>query len=119
MNKVILLGRLTRDVNVRKLPSGNAVSEFSIAYNRIYRKGEDTKQEVHYFDLIAYRDLSERVKKGDLVLIEGRLSQERWEDKEGKSKSRVRIVVESIRRVRAREEGLEEERVDGTSEIDF
>ncbi len=101
LNKVLIIGRLTRDPVVRYLPSGSQTTEFSIAYNRRYKVGDDWREESHFFDVKAYGKLAEslstRISKGYTVVIEGRLSQERWTDREGKVQSKVRIIAESVR----------------------
>jgi len=104
LNKVIIIGTLVRDPTLRYLPSGSQVAEFSIAYNRRYRVGEEWREESHFFDIKAYGRLAEslttRVSKGYTVVVEGRLTQDRWTDKEGKPQSKVRIVAEAVRIIR-------------------
>ncbi|MFN3814282.1 MAG: single-stranded DNA-binding protein [Aquificaceae bacterium] len=101
LNKVLLIGRLIKDPVVRYLPSGNPAAEFSIAYNRRYKVGEDWREESHFFDVKAYGKLAEnlttRISKGYTVVIEGRLVQERWTDKEGKAQSKIRILAEAVK----------------------
>ncbi|MCS7171533.1 MAG: single-stranded DNA-binding protein [Aquificaceae bacterium] len=101
LNRVILIGRLTKDPIIRYLPSGSQVVEFVIAYNRRYLVGETWKDESHFFDVKAYGKLAEsvgaRIFKGYTVVVEGRLTQDRWTDKEGNPQSKVRIVAESVR----------------------
>ncbi len=124
LNKVLLIGRLTRDPVVRYLPSGNSVAEFSIAYNRRYKVGEDWREESHFFDVKAYGKLAEnltaRISKGYTVVIEGRLVQDRWTDKEGKAQSKVRISAEAVRIINKpkMEEVPEEEVINNTFESD-
>ncbi len=101
LNKVLLIGRLIKDPVIRYLPSGTAVTEFAIAYNRRYKVNEEWKEESHFFDIKAYGKLAEglveRLSKGYMVVVEGRLAQERWTSKEGEQRSRVRIVAENVR----------------------
>lgn len=101
LNKVIIIGRLVRDPVIRYMPSGSQVVEFSIAYNRRFMVGEVWKEESHFFDVKAYGRLAEnldkRVYKGYTVLVEGRLVQERWTDREGRGQSKVRIFAESVK----------------------
>jgi len=116
LNKVLLIGRLTRDPVIRYLPSGTPVTEFNLVWNRRYRVNEEWKEESHFFDVKAYgplaEDLSTRLSKGYMVVLEGRLAQERWSDQEGKARSRVRIVAESVRIIRKpRIEEIEEEEI--------
>ena len=116
LNKVLIIGRLTSDPVVKYLPSGTAVAEFGVAWNRRYRIDEEWKEESHFFDVKAYgrlaEDLSSRLSKGYQVIVEGRLSQDRWTGQDGKNYSRVRIVAESVRIIRKPKlEEVEEEDV--------
>jgi single-strand DNA-binding protein len=101
LNKVIIIGRLVKDPLERYMPSGTRMVEFTIAYNRRYMVGEVWKEESHFFEVKAYGKLAEslvnRISKGYTVVIEGRLTQDRWMDKEGKGQSKIRIVAESVR----------------------
>ncbi len=100
-NKVILLGNLTRDPEVRYTPNGIAVASFAIAVNRKYKQGEETKEEVSYIDIVVFGKQAEScgqyINKGDAVLIDGRLQQRRWDDKEtGQKRSKVEVVAQSV-----------------------
>jgi len=100
-NRVILLGNLTRDPEVRYIPSGTAVASFSLAVNRKFKQGDETKDEVSYIDILAFGKNAENcgqyLGKGDAVLIEGRLQQRRWDDKDsGQKRSKVEVVVQTV-----------------------
>lgn len=100
-NKVILMGNLTRDPEVRYTPSGAAVASFAIAVNRKYKQGEETKEEVSYIDIVVWGKQAEScgqyLNKGDSVLIDGRLQQRRWDDKEtGQKRNKVEVVAERV-----------------------
>lgn len=100
-NKVILLGNLTRDPEVRYTPNGSAVASFAIAVNRKYKQGEETKEEVSYIDIVVFGKQAENcgqyLNKGDGALIEGRLQQRRWEDKDsGQKRSKVEVAAQSV-----------------------
>lgn len=100
-NKSILLGNLTRDPEVRFLPSGTAVASFAIAVNRKFKQGDETKEEVSYLDIVVFGKTAENcgqyLGKGDAVLIDGRLQQRRWDDKEsGQKRSKVEVVAEKV-----------------------
>ena len=100
-NKVILLGNLTRDPEVRYTPNGSAVASFAIAVNRKYKHGEETKEEVSYLDIVVFGKQAENcgqyLNKGDAALIEGRLQQRRWEDKDtGQKRSKVEVAAQSV-----------------------
>ncbi len=101
LNKALLIGRLTRDPVIRYLPSGTPVAEFALVWNRRFKSGEEWKEESHFFDIKAFGALAEnlatRLSKGYMVVVEGRLSQERWTGQDGKNYSKVRIVADSVR----------------------
>jgi len=100
INRVIIIANTTKDIELKSTPSGASVANFSIASNRKYKAGDETKEEVSFFDCVVWGKLAELintyVKKGDKVGIEGRLQQRRWENTEGKKLSKVEIVVENI-----------------------
>jgi single-strand DNA-binding protein len=99
-NKVILLGNLTRDPEVRYTPNGIAVASFAIAVNRKYKQGEETKEEVSYIDIVVFGKQAEScgqyINKGDSVLIDGRLQQRRWETEDGQKRNKVEVVAQSV-----------------------
>jgi single-strand DNA-binding protein len=100
LNRVILIGRLTRDPELRYTPSGTAVASFAIANNRSYAVAGEKKEQVSYFDCIAWSKLGEIIteycKKGQRIAVEGRLQQRRWEDQENNKKSKIELVVENF-----------------------
>ena len=99
-NKVILMGNLTRDPEVRYTPNGIAVASFAIAVNRKYKQGEETKEEVSYIDIVVFGKQAEScgqyINKGDSVLIDGRLQQRRWETEDGQKRNKVEVVAQSV-----------------------
>lgn len=110
-NKVILIGNLTRDPELKHLPKGTAVCNFSMAVNRRWKTetGED-RDEVYFADCKAYGKqaeiISQYVKKGHPLMIEGRLTREEWDDKKtGEKKSATRIMIESFQFLKGRDEG--------------
>ncbi|WP_411823054.1 single-stranded DNA-binding protein [Leptospira sp. 'Mane'] len=98
LNKILLIGRLTRDPEFKSI-NGSSVVNFSVANNRIYVSNGEKKEETHYFDCVAWGKLADILKqyagKGKQVAIEGRLQQQSWETPEGKKASKIRIFVES------------------------
>jgi len=99
-NKVILVGRLTRDPELRYVNSGTAVCDISLALGRKW-KGTDgqMKDETSFVDVVVWGKQGENVnqymKKGSQLLVEGRLNQERWEDKAtGQKRSKVNVVAD-------------------------
>jgi single-strand DNA-binding protein len=101
-NKVILLGNLTRDPEVRYTPKGSAVCDLGLAVNRVYTTDSGEKrEEVTFVDVVLWARLAEiageYLKKGRPVFIEGRLQMDSWDDKQtGQKRSRLRVVGESM-----------------------
>jgi single-strand DNA-binding protein len=101
-SKVIITGNLTRDPELRSTTTGSNVCSFAVAVNRTYRDANgEQKEEVSFFDCSAWNRLGETIaqygKKGDGVLVSGRLVQRSWDDKNGGGKrSRVEIVAEDF-----------------------
>jgi single-strand DNA-binding protein len=102
VNKVILIGNLTRNVEVKFTSKGTAVASASLAINRSYKTDQGEKREettfvdVDFWGRVA-EIVAEYAKKGDPLYVEGRLKQESWEEKEtGKKRTRLKIVGENI-----------------------
>lgn len=100
-NKIIIVGNLTRDVDLKYLPSGSAVSTIGIASNRKYKKQDGSQAEdVCFVDVKLFGRTAEianqYLKKGSQVLIEGRLSLETWNDQSGAKRSKHTITAESM-----------------------
>src|SRR5579859_1743827 len=102
-NKVILAGNLTRDPELRYTPKGTAVARITLAVNRTYTAGEggEKKEEVSFVDVDVWgrqaEVISQYMKKGRPLLVEGRLKQDTWEDKNTKQKqSKLKVVLESF-----------------------
>ena len=99
LNKVLLIGRIASEPQFTALESGTKIGTFAIAYNRSYKDKEGNwKEEAHFFDIKVFNGLNEKLQKlqkGDLILIEGRLAQERW-TKDGQNHYRVRIIAERL-----------------------
>lgn len=102
-NKVLLMGNLTRDVEVRMLPSGSqSVGNFGLAVNRKWRDaGGEMREEVTFVDCEAWGKTAENIAKfftkGRAIFIEGRLKLDTWQDKnDGTNRSKLKIVVESF-----------------------
>ncbi len=102
LNKVFLIGRLTRDPEIRFLPSGTQVTTFTLAVNRAYKTKDssDWKEETYFFDVEAFGYLAERLgkqlNKGTQVLIEGQLRQDKWETPSGEKRSKIKIVADKV-----------------------
>jgi len=123
LNKVILIGRLTRDPEMRYTPSGTAVSSFSLANGKSFTQSGEKKEQVSYFDCIAWSKLGEVIneycKKGQKIAVEGRLQQSRWDDQDGKKRSKVEIVIENFQFLEGKSEGQKEESADKKVESGF
>lgn len=102
LNKAILVGRLTNDPELRTTPSGQSVCSFGLATNRVWtdRQTNEKKQQPEFHNIVLWRRLAEiasqYLKKGSLVLIEGRLQTRNWEGKDGNRKYRTEIVGEKM-----------------------
>jgi single-strand DNA-binding protein len=110
-NQVILLGNLTRDPQLKYLPSQTAVAEFGIACNRKFKtqSGED-KEEVTFVDCSAFGKTGELINqyftKGKPIFIQGRLKYDSWEDKQGGGKrSKMSVIVENFQFIGGRDGG--------------
>lgn len=108
LNRVLLIGNLTRDPEVRYTPKGTAVADIGIAVNRIY-SGEDgeRKEEATFVDVTLWgrqaEVAQEYLKKGRQVFIEGRLQLDTWDDKQtGQKRSRLRVVAENMQMLGSR-----------------
>jgi len=95
-NRVVLAGNLTRDPELRFTNNGIPVCQFGIAVNRVRSKSE----EVDFFDITAWRELGETIanykKKGDPILVEGRLQYRTWEAQDGSRRSKVDVVADNV-----------------------
>ena len=98
-NRVVLVGNLTKDVELRHTKNGTAVTDISIAVNERVKKNEQWVDEAHFFDITLWGRLAEiaaeYLSKGSSVLIEGRLKHDRWEQ-DGQKRSKVGIVGEKM-----------------------
>lgn len=102
LNKVFILGRLTRDPEQRSMPSGRAVSSFGMATNRIWTDQDsgEKQEQVEFHNIVAFGKLAEicnqYLTKGQLVLIEGRIQTRSWEGQDGNRRSRTEIIAENM-----------------------
>lgn len=110
LNKVLLIGRLTRDPEMRYTPSGTAVAEFGLAVNRTYTDGRgERKEETCFVEIVSWARqaevMNEYLAKGRQVFIEGRLEFDSWETPEGQKRSKLRVVVDNFQFIGGRDEG--------------
>ena len=102
LNKVFLIGNLTRDPESRALPSGQSVSNFGLATNRVWTDAEskEKKQQVEFHNIVAFGKLAEicnkYLKKGTLAMIEGRIQTRSWQGQNGDTKYRTEIIAERL-----------------------
>lgn len=100
-NKIILIGNLTRDPEVRYTPQGISVCNFRIAVNHRYKQGDEIKKETTFIDTVVFGKQADTcgqyLNKGSSVLVEGRLQERRWETEEGQQRSKYEVVAQSVR----------------------
>ncbi|MBV6397082.1 MAG: Single-stranded DNA-binding protein [Anaerolineales bacterium] len=136
LNKVMIIGHLGRDPEMRYTPSGKPVTTFAVAVSRSWNSGDGERHtETEWFNIVAWSNLAETCKqyltKGMLVYIEGRLQTRKWEDKEGQKHSSVEVVANEMTMLSERRESnhnneagsaatpSEEAAPTGTNEGDF
>ena len=99
LNKIILMGRLTRDPELRRTQSGTAVTSFSLAFDRDF-KGQNGEKETDFIDVVAWRNTAEFVSKyfskGRMAVVEGRLQLRDWTDKEGIKRRAAEVIADSV-----------------------
>lgn len=101
LNKVFLMGNLTRDPELKTLPSGSAVASFGIATNRVWKNQQGERQEeVQFHNIVVFgkqaETASQYLKKGASAFIEGRLQTRNWDAQDGTKKSKTEIVAERV-----------------------
>ncbi len=101
LNKVFLIGRLTRDPEIKNLPSGQKVSTFGLATSRFFiTKSGEKRQETEFHNIVLFGKLAEissqYLKKGSLAFIEGRIKTRSWEDEKGNKRSRTEVIAERL-----------------------
>ena len=100
-NKVLLIGNLTRDPELRYTSGGTAVASFGLAVNRKFKQGEEWKDEVCFVDITVWakqgENCAEYLNKGSQAFIEGRLNYQTWEDKQsGQQRSKLEVVANNV-----------------------
>ena len=101
LNKVFIIGNLTRDPELKALPSGTKVCSFGVATNRYYKDKDGQKQDAaEYHNIVAFAKLGELaaqyLKKGQNVLVEGRIQTRSWDSPDGQKKNRTEIIAENV-----------------------
>ena len=105
LNKVLLIGNLTRDPELRYIPSGSAVATFTVAVNRVYKdQAGEKKEQVSFIRVVVWgrraEVCGEYLSKGSPVFVEGRLQSRDWETQEGQKRSTVEVVADNIQFLR-------------------
>lgn len=99
-NKVILMGNLTRNPELRYTPNGTPVASFGLAVSRRFKQGEDLKEEVCFVDIVVFGKQAEHcgqyLSKGNGAIVEGRLQQRRWETEDGQKRSKHEVVAQTV-----------------------
>jgi len=99
LNKIILMGRLTRDPELRRTQSGTAVTSFSLAVDRDF-KSQSGEKETDFIDIVAWRQTAEFVSKyftkGRMAVVEGRLQLRDWTDRDGGKRRSAEVVAENV-----------------------
>lgn len=114
LNKVVIVGNLTKDPELRKTANGTPVSNFRIASSRRFRDGTgQSKEEVCYIGVVAWNRLADAcydyLRKGSSVLIEGELQSRNWENDDGSKRSMVEIHAHKVQFLDRREQQTEED----------
>ncbi len=124
LNKVMIIGRLGRDPEMRYTPSGKPVTTFSVATHRSWNTSEgERKTETEWFNVVAWGSLAEICKeylsKNRLVYIEGRLQTRHWDDAEGNKHTSVEIVANEMIMLDERRENDQEPETESNEEDEF
>lgn len=99
-NKVILIGNLTRNPELRYTPNGTPVASLGLAVSRRYKQGDDLKEEVCFVDIVVFGKQAEHcgqyLSKGNGIIVDGRLQQRRWETEDGQKRSKHEVVAQTV-----------------------
>lgn len=99
LNRVVEMGRLTRDPELRRTQSGTPVASFTLAVERDFKDKGTGEKVTDFFDVVAWRNTAEFVSryftKGRMMVVEGRLQSRKWEDRDGKKRTSIEIVADT------------------------
>src|SRR5262245_14793632 len=105
LNKILLIGNLGKDPEVRYTPSGKPITSFSLATNRRYKVEGEAREETEWFSVVAFgrtaEICAEFLKKGKSVFVEGRMQTRSWVDPQGAKHFRTQVIVENMRLIGA------------------
>ena len=100
LNRIILMGRLTRDPELRHTQTGTAVASFSLAVDRDFKSRESGEKATDFIDIVAWRNTAEFVSKyftkGRMAVVEGRLQMRDWTDKDGNKRRSAEVVADNV-----------------------
>ena len=100
LNHIVIMGRLTRDPELRRTATGTAVASFTLAVDRDFGKGENGERETDFIDCVAWRQTGEFVSKyftkGRMAVVSGRLQIRSWTDKEGNKRRTAEVVADNV-----------------------
>jgi single-strand DNA-binding protein len=123
LNKVMIIGHLGRDPEMRYTPSGRPVTTFTVATSRTWSTGDGERHsETEWFNVVAWGNLAEICKqyltKGQQVYVEGRLQTRRWEDNEGVKHTSIEIVANEMMILSERRENTQSSETNDSSEVE-
>lgn len=99
LNRVVLMGRLTRDPELRRTQSGTAVASFSLAVERDFKDKNSGDKITDFLDVVAWRTTAEFISryfsKGRMMVVEGRLQTRKWEDRDGNKRTSVEVIADN------------------------
>ena len=100
LNRIVIMGRLTRDPELRRTQNGTAVTSFSVAVDRDFKSRESGEKATDFIDVVAWRQTAEFVcqyfTKGRMAVVEGRLQIRDWKDKDGNNRRSAEVVADNI-----------------------
>jgi single-strand DNA-binding protein len=107
LNKCMIIGNRGRDPEMRYTPSGQAVTQFTVATNRRWQRDGEWQEETEWFRVVVWREQAERVaenlRKGNKVYVEGRLQTRQWEDQSGQKRYTTELVADRVTSLERRE----------------
>lgn len=121
LNKIFIMGRLTKDPELRRTPTGTAVTSFTLAVDRDF-KGQNGEKETDFIEVVAWRNTAEFVAKyfakGRAAVVEGRLQIRDWKDKEGNNRRSAEVVADNVYFADSKRDGGEQIPARDFTEID-
>jgi len=124
LNKVFLIGNLTRDPEMKYTSNGTGIARFGLAVNRTYNSQDgEKKEDTCFVDIVVWDKLaevcSEHLAKGRLILVEGRLQYQSWESEDGTKRSKIEVVAQNIQFLGGKHENGEKSEGADDSDVPF